>query len=147
MLTRKKRTRILVEGSPDTAKNLSRRVAEAHEIHVIEEPNEGLVMVRMRETSKRSLLNLGEVLVTECRVRLGETIGIGIVCGHKPELAYDLAVIDAACAARVSETEGWDEILLAEEAEIEKRLTRETASVLETKVNFETIDNALGAGA
>jgi len=147
MIPRKKRTQILITGNPLTAKTLADEIRLKHVVNGIEEPNEGLVMIRMQESAKHSIFNLGEVLVTESRVRIGDSIGIGIVVGHKTELAYDLAVIDAACAAGLPETAGWDSVLLAEEKEIDRALKNRAAAVLQTRVNFETIDNALGAGA
>lgn len=140
MIDRHRRTRILIEGDRGLAPGLSARIRESHSVSTLEEPNEGLVMVRMRESAKNGSFNLGEVLVTEAKALMGETIGIGIVVGHEPELALSLAVIDAAFAAGIPECAAIEADLLAEEARIAGRDSSEAAAILKTRVDFQTMD-------
>ncbi len=56
-------------------------------------------MIKMRETAKRELFYLGEVLVTEAKVSINGTLGMGIVVGDNEELALNLAIIDCATNA------------------------------------------------
>jgi alpha-D-ribose 1-methylphosphonate 5-triphosphate synthase subunit PhnG len=140
MIGRYRRTRILVLGKNGLASRLGSMIREKYPVREIEPANEGLVMIKMRETARNSLFYMGEVLVTEAKVRIGERVGIGIVRGHKPELAEDLAVIDAAWAVPLPECAGWESLLLEEEKQIEGNRARDEAGVLETRVSFETMD-------
>jgi alpha-D-ribose 1-methylphosphonate 5-triphosphate synthase subunit PhnG len=144
MIARKRRTEILINGNRKISRQISQEISSRYEIVELEEPNEGLVMVRMRETARNSLFNLGEVLITEAKVMINDSIGIGIVEGHRPDLARELAVIDAAWTARLPECEGWEKLLDAEEKSIQERRRAETRSVLDTRVRFETMDTDSG---
>lgn len=115
-------------------------ISEHYQVKVIQEPESGLVMLKVRETSQKSLFYPGEVLVTECKVQIDKAIGIGIVTGDQPELAYNLAVIDAAFEANLPETIGWVELLENEEKMIQAQIADAQQSILKTKVNFETMD-------
>ncbi|OCT12240.1 phosphonate C-P lyase system protein PhnG [Paenibacillus pectinilyticus] len=139
-MKRKQRTEILINGSPDIASSLSREITSRYPVAVIEEPNHGLVMVKVRETAQKSLFYLGEVLVTECKLQIEGAIGVGIVKGDDPDKAYDLAVIDAAYAADLNETKEWTVILLRESDQIAAERAAYHAKVLQTKVDFETMD-------
>ncbi|OPH50601.1 phosphonate C-P lyase system protein PhnG [Paenibacillus ferrarius] len=139
-MKRKQRTEILINGSPEVAISLSRDIMNRYNIVVIEEPNHGLVMVKVRETAQQSLFYLGEVLVTECKVQIEGAIGVGLIKGDDPEKAYALAVIDAAYAAGLKETKEWFSILQAESDLIATGRAAFQAKVLQTKVDFETMD-------
>ncbi|KKB38050.1 phosphonate C-P lyase system protein PhnG [Bacillus thermotolerans] len=139
-MKRKRRTEILINGSEKLAAKLADEIISRYEVIQVEEPNDGLVMVKVRESAKRSLFYIGEVLVTECKVRIHDSAGIGIVAGHKEELAFHLAVIDAAYQARLKETKDWDKQLLEEEKAIKSERVKQMAHVMKTKVDFETMD-------
>lgn len=138
---RKRRTEILIKGSSEIAKKLCLEIEEKYKVKIVEEPNYGLVMVKIREAAKKSLFYIGEVLVTESKVLIEGKLGIGIVGGNKTELAYWLGVIDAAYNAELKETKWWDEILLCEEIKINEEIKKRQAKILKTKVNFESMDN------
>lgn len=140
MIERQRRTRILIEGDRGLPQAISERIQSRHPVSTLEEPNEGLVMIRMRESAKNGRFNLGEVLVTEAKVLMGETIGIGIVVGHEPKLALALATIDAAFASGIPECGEIEAELLAEELRIEERERAQTAAVMKTRVDFQTMD-------
>ena len=139
-MTRKRRTRTLVEGDPTFRHRLAAEVRAVHDVIELEAPNNGLVMIRMRETARKSVFYLGELLVTEAKVQIGGTIGLGIIAGDAHEAALDLAVIDAAWNARLPETQGWISLLEAEEARLGSEQAREETRLLETRVRFETMD-------
>ncbi|MEH7386375.1 phosphonate C-P lyase system protein PhnG [Bacillus sp. JJ1521] len=139
-MKRRRRTEILINGSHDLAEDFAKSILNRYEVNVIQEPENSLVMVKMRETSKKSLFYPGEVFVTESKVQIHDNIGIGIVAGDQPELAYQLAIIDAAFVARLPETIDWIDRLLQEEQNIQKHQAAATNSILKTKVNFETMD-------
>ncbi len=102
-MNRKKRTVILLKGSFNVVTKLAQEVLRKYNVTTIKEPNSGLVMIKVRETSKKSLFYLGEVFVTECKVLINSCLGIGIVKGQEPDLAYYLAIIDAAYNAYLPE--------------------------------------------
>lgn len=139
-MKRKERTEILINGSPEIAKRLAEEIESRYKVAVIEKPNQGLVMVRVRETAQKSLFYLGEVLVTECKIQIEDAIGIGMIKGNEPERACNLAIIDAAYAAGLNETSGWSDILQSEKIRIEAERTALHAQMLRTKVNFEMMD-------
>ncbi|WP_027416784.1 phosphonate C-P lyase system protein PhnG [Aneurinibacillus terranovensis] len=139
-MKRKKRTEILINGSQEIAAALAQEIRDKYEVKRIEEPNNGLVMVKVRETAQKSLFYLGEVFVTEAKVQINDSLGIGIVKGDEPELAYDLAVIDAAYNAGLKETEEWSQLLLSEEQRINDKRRSIYHKVLKTKVNFDMMD-------
>ena len=97
-------------------------------------------MLKMRENAKQSLFYIGEVAVIEARVEVQGSIGLGVLIGSDSQLAYNLAVIDAAYNANLPEILSWREILLAEEGLIENKIKSKTASILKTKVDFATMD-------
>ena len=98
-MKRKERTRILVHCSNEFLTQWAQYFEQQTQFHVIEEPKNALTMLRMRESAQHSLFYLGEVLVSETRVKCRDTIGIGLIQGNELEKSYALAVIDAACNA------------------------------------------------
>jgi alpha-D-ribose 1-methylphosphonate 5-triphosphate synthase subunit PhnG len=139
-MKRKQRTEILINGSQKIAEEMAREIEQNYPVFVVKEPENGLVMMKIRETAHKSLFYLGEVMITECKVQIEETIGIGIVKGHQPKLAHNLAIIDAAFEANLPQTTRWVEVLKYEEKKIQDAQKARNQDVLKTKVNFETMD-------
>lgn len=139
-MNRKRRTEILIRSPKELAKKLADNVRKKYAIRVIEEPNQGLVMIKMRETAKKELFYLGEVLVSEAKVYVNGALGMGIVKGENEELALNLAIIDGAYKANIEEVNLWEEILIKAENEIKENERKEAAKILETKVDFSTMD-------
>ncbi len=140
-MNRRRRTEILIKGSTEIAKKMFIEISGKYEVKIIEEPNSGLVMTKMREEAQKSLFYLGEVLVTEAKVQISGKLGIGIVRGNETELSYWLAVIDAAYNADLEETKDWQKVLEDEEKRIDEEMRKYNSRVLKTKVNFATMDN------
>lgn len=139
-MKRRERTKILIAGSPRLANQLATEIELAYAVKIIEKPNHGLVMLKLRENAKRSLFYLGEVIVAEAKVEVHGQLGLGIVAGTNEELAYQLAVIDAAYNAGLPETASWSEKLQAEQQCIQEQLNNHNSKILRTKVSFETMD-------
>lgn len=147
-MKRYERTRVLVEGNPSLASEIVRDVEAgaggdgAPVISVLDEPREELVMVQVRETAQGSLFYLGEALMTSCRVRVGETVGLGLLLGSNRCRAYELAVIDAAFSGPggVAFAARWDDRLSQEAARIRAREAAEQQLIQRTKVDFSTMD-------
>ncbi|SFL70974.1 alpha-D-ribose 1-methylphosphonate 5-triphosphate synthase subunit PhnG [Gracilibacillus orientalis] len=139
-MKRKQRTEILIQDGGALAKELAESVMQNYEYREIEEPHYGLTMIKMRETAKKSLFYLGEVLVTEAKIEVNQSIGIGIVIGMKEELAEHLAIIDAAYRADLPVTATWQTQLETAAEKIHQQKVKEQAEILKTKVNFETME-------
>lgn len=139
-MKRRRMTEILIEGNPELADRFASEIRGHHPVRELVAPRQGLTMIKMRETARQSLFYLGEVLVTEAKVEIGDYIGVGIVAGAKEQLAADLAVIDAACRAGLSETAGWNAMLEAEEVRLAGKKRRELAALEKTKVQFDTME-------
>ncbi|TCN21215.1 phosphonate C-P lyase system protein PhnG [Mesobacillus foraminis] len=139
-MKRKRRTEILIKGSRILPEQMTHEVERGYQVKIIQEPENGLVMLKVRETSQKSLFYLGEVLVTECKVQIQNHIGLGVVSGDEPQLAYQLAVIDAAFEGEFPETKTWLDLLETEEQNILEIQKSMDSSILRTKVSFETMD-------
>lgn len=139
-MNRKRRCKVLIDGNSKIAEQLAAVIKSNYKINVLDVPNNGLVMLKMRENAKQSLFYIGEVAVIEARVEVQGSIGLGVLIGSDSQLAYNLAVIDAAYNANLPEILSWGEILLAEEGLIENKIKSKTASILKTKVDFATMD-------
>lgn len=59
-------------------------------------PETGLVMVRGRAGGDGAPFNLGEMTVTRCAVRLGDSVGHAYVAGRDKQQAELAALVDAA---------------------------------------------------
>ena len=105
-MKRYERTRALVEGDPALARAIVcevERDGSQGAVAVLDEPREELVMVQARETAQGSLFFLGEALMTSCRVRVGDAVGLGLVLGSDRCRAYELAVVDAVFSGASAE--------------------------------------------
>ena len=143
-LRRYERTRALVDGDPSLAREIVREVEGemgAEALEVLDEPREELVMVQARETAQGSLFFLGEALMTSCRVRVGDAVGLGLVLGSDRCRAYELAVVDAVFSGAAGDAwaSRWDASLRAELARVEARDQREARRTAATKVDFSTM--------
>lgn len=138
-MRRRRRTTILVNGDPNLAGRLAGTIRQNHDCKEIIAPHYGMTMIKTRESARKSLFYLGEVLVTEAKVEINDCVGIGIVNGMQDQLAKDLAVIDAAYQANLNETVEWNDVLLAEERDITRKRAELQSELMNTKVNFETM--------
>jgi alpha-D-ribose 1-methylphosphonate 5-triphosphate synthase subunit PhnG len=100
-----------------------------------------LVVIKVRESARGSLFYLGEALATECRVRLGEMPGIGLLLGSERQRAFELAVIDAVMSAPapLPEEPGWIALLQAEEARLAAALRSGQERIGRTRVEFSSM--------
>lgn len=141
MISRRRRTEALVESDRSVALGLARQIESEVRVRDLSTPRQGLVMCEVRETARNSRFNLGEALMSESRVRIGETEGLGVVLGSDSELARALAVIDAAleqpqplaCTPQVEQA-----ILSAEES-LARQREREERRIMTSRVSFDTM--------
>ncbi|PIC64135.1 phosphonate C-P lyase system protein PhnG [Sporosarcina sp. P13] len=139
-MNRRRRTEILIQDKGNLAEKFAEAILTTYEYREITAPHYGLTMIKVRETAKNSLFYIGEVLVTEAKMEINNCIGTGIVAGMEEKLAKQLALIDAAYKAELSETILWESQLIAAECEIRNAKAKEQAELVSTKVNFETME-------
>lgn len=139
-MKRRRRTEILINTNPLFAEGMRKQVEQHYDVVVVDEAENGLTMIKMRESAQQSLFYLGEVLMTEVKAQIGDAVGIGIIRGDEPERAYDLAVIDAAFNGKLPITLVWESQLLSEERRWLKQKARKQSQIMETQVNFDVMD-------
>lgn len=144
-MRRRERTRILVKGDRALARRIAADVEAAAHIDIVEEPREELVMVKVRESARRSLFYLGEALMTTCRVSIEGVSGKGMVLGSDRDAAYALAVVDAAYAAPEGRfaTDEWDVLLVEQARLLDAEELLENKAIAATKVDFSTMEDEL----
>ena len=109
------------------------------EFETVSEPTQGLTMIKVREHAENSLFYLGEVLVTETKLRCRKEIGLGVVKGDEPELSTALAFIDL-CFKTDQFIYTLKNILSELEKKEEAAVHKKTQEILQTKVNFDMMN-------
>lgn len=117
---------------------------EAHkndlDFEVISGPELGLTMVKMREHAQNSLFYLGEVLITETKIRSGQTVGVGLIKGEDEAFSLALSFIDLA--NKLGEFKEEFKTLIESLQATEKESVRaRTERILQTKVNFDMMND------
>jgi alpha-D-ribose 1-methylphosphonate 5-triphosphate synthase subunit PhnG len=145
MLKRKMRTEILALMDESKLQEIYTKIDSKYDIEMIEEPSNALVMVKMRESAKKHLFYLGEVYVTECKVMIDGELGLGVIKGEKPNKSKYMAAIDAAYNANLEVLDVIDDMIMNEKKDIDVTKQQRINKILETKVNFETLDEEVKA--
>lgn len=92
---------ILARADADRLKAFSERlIASLGDIEVLQNQT-GLVMLPMQDTAQGVNFHLGEVLVSEARIRAGSQDGYGMRRGRGLGAAMAMALVDLAVAAGV----------------------------------------------
>ena len=136
-MEKKRFFRILGRASRQQVSALAAPYKEKQRITVIKEPAKSLAMIRMRAPVKESLFYLGEVIVCEASVLLGQTKGTAVTMGDDFEKVLDMAVLDAAVNAGIFQEE--DALLILEAAQTAET-EKENALYLNTMVSFTAMD-------
>ena len=142
-MNRRRRTRILVL-SGALRRDWAAAIRQTRRVEILEPPRAGLVMAQVRESARKMVFALGEVLVTEAKARVDGRVGLGLVRGWDEAAAEDLAVIDAACRAATAAEERWSDRLVEAEAALEAELAAERRRLEATRVDFQTMDQGGG---
>lgn len=103
----------------------------------VEDNRTGLVMLPMRDTAQGVNFHLGEVLMSEARIRAGGQTGYGMRRGRDLEVAMAMAVVDLAAALGLAHDriEGF----VAQEARAQSEADDATLRRIEaTRVDMET---------
>ncbi len=93
-MNRREITAILAGASAKEVGEIAEKIKRNHEIQILKQPQKTLVMVKVRESVKKSLFYLGEVLATECMVTVNGTKGASVLAGDDFEKCICAAVID-----------------------------------------------------
>lgn len=139
-MNRRERTRILIESRNNIAEKIADEIRQKYKVNIIQAPENGLTMVKVRETAKKQLFYLGEVIIIEAKCIIDGTIGIGIVANDDEDLVLNLAIIDAAYNKGIEEIERYDKILEEEKIDIERYEEEIAQEILKTKVDFSTMN-------
>ncbi|ABR47363.1 conserved hypothetical protein [Alkaliphilus metalliredigens QYMF] len=138
-MNRRKRTEILIKSPIEVARSFAKEIENHYDMTIIEKPHQTLTMIKIKEEARKSQFFIGEVLVTEAKVKVKDQLGLGIVTGINESLALTLAIIDAAYNLELIETKKWNEKLFYEEKKLQKQRALEVERILKTKVSFETM--------
>ena len=133
------RTKLLIEIGKTEAIEFAGEILNKYHVEEIQPPKLGLTMIKMRESAQQSLFYIGEVLITETKVKINDSFGIGIVIEEDEHLSRALAIIDAAYKEELPEAVSFEKELVKLEAEYQQQLEKEKCSIERTKVNFETM--------
>lgn len=104
---------------------------------VIAEPTVGMIMARAIEGARGEVFNVGEILVTECQVRIDQTEGWSMLMGSRSAGALAVATLDAAIEASRVACDLIDEVLLRLIAQQDAELASAQAELASTRVQFE----------
>ena len=139
-MDRKLWTRVFAKYGRQEAIDFFLKYKEELDFDIISGPSEGLVMVKTREKEKNTLFYMGEVLITETKIRHGSTVGTGLVKGSDNELSQAMAFIDLSIKMEQFTTE-LPKILETLKNIEANDIAEKTEKILQTKVNFEMMND------
>ena len=93
-MNRREMSAILAGASAEEVRAAAEGIRDKYEIQILKQPQKTLVMVKVRESVKKSLFYLGEVLATECMVTVNGAKGASVMTGDNFEKCINAAVID-----------------------------------------------------
>lgn len=93
-MNRREMTAVLAGASSEEVKAAAAGIRDKYEIQILKQPQKTLVMVKVRESVKKSLFYLGEVLATECMVTVNGAKGASVMAGDDFEKCINAAIID-----------------------------------------------------
>ncbi len=138
-MDRRNRLEILAQADAAVLLLLAEEILATSEAEVIKQPETSLLMARANDSVTGSPFNLGEILVTESEVRLGNHIGYSLIMGEESERALAAAVIDAALEGGHASTSSIEEKLGQEESRLKMEKEKEFGLVAQTRVDFEIV--------
>ncbi|MFL8800931.1 MULTISPECIES: phosphonate C-P lyase system protein PhnG [unclassified Clostridioides] len=137
-------TKILINMDLGELEKIYSMIKDISSISIIKDPNLATVMVRANESVNNTTFNLGEILVTECSVKVDESLGYGIVAENDNKKVVYLATIDAVLHSNNTK---FDELknyinksVYEENLRYEQEIIDEFSLINKTKVQFNTMD-------
>ncbi|MFW6022594.1 MAG: phosphonate C-P lyase system protein PhnG [Halanaerobiaceae bacterium] len=120
--------------------SIREKVRMKYSISLIKPVDTSLVMMGTKDSVQFTSFYLGEVLISQCVVSVGNYYGYGYIMGENLQKAYNLAVIDAIWC-RDSELTTEIEELLTEEKDRQENILKKEYEILEkTRVQFESME-------
>lgn len=135
-MDKKRWTSLFIKYGKEEAADFLDAYRNAVPFQIISEPTEGLTMIKVREHAENSLFYIGEMLVTETKIRQEQTIGLGVVKGSNRNLSMAVAFIDLCFSLDVL-TDELEQILESLEVKEAAYIEARTQEILETKVDFD----------
>lgn len=135
-MNRREVTAVLAGASVKDVSAIADKIKERCEIRILKQPQKTLVMVKVRESVKKSLFYLGEVLATECMVTVNGVKGASVLAGDDFQKCISAAVIDGFLN---DQTQDHQEILKgiqALDARQKKEREQLNRQLRKSKVNF-----------
>lgn len=118
--------------------SLAKEIRNVLKVRIIKQEN-GLVMMRARDSVENEVFNLGEILVSEAEVEINGVLGYSQVLGDDTEKALAGAILDAVCEIKHPFREKIIKMLNQEKNYYEKEKAKECAKIKSTKVEFEVM--------
>lgn len=139
-MDRKKWTALFIRYGRQEAIEFYALHKEHMDFETVSEPTLGLTMVKVREHAQNSLFYMGEVLITETKLRHNKEIGLGVVKGDDAELSTALAFIDL-CFKKEQFIYTLNTVIDGLEAREKESVHKETQEILRTKVSFDMMND------
>ncbi len=139
-MNRKERFEAIAACDEERLAALAERVlAGGVQVTILRPPSPGLVMVRARESARRSVFNLGEATVTEAEVEIDGARGYAMTMGIRPRHGLAGAIVDAAAEALPALRPAIEDELRAALRERDERRAARRRRVAGTRVEFDEI--------
>ena len=94
MMNRRELSAILAGATAQEVEAAAQEIKDTCEIQILKQPQKTLVMVKVRESVKKSLFYLGEILAPECMVTVNGKKGASVMAGDDFDKCISAAVID-----------------------------------------------------
>ncbi len=127
---------IMAEGDLDRWLDLAQLIVDRHEVEIMMPPEPCTAMLQAVDSVGCTPFYLGEVLMSEAAVAVNGVAGYGFALEDEPRRALSVAIVDAALAAGVAETEAIRQALADEASRLQRQTKRDESLVAATKVNF-----------
>ncbi|MGP8321564.1 MAG: phosphonate C-P lyase system protein PhnG [Methanosarcinaceae archaeon] len=95
-MNRDKRFGLIARANGELMCDIAERILADTGVDIVKKPLCGMIMMRFRDTAGNCIFNLGEVLVSEAEVRIGNSMGYAMMMGIELETALAGAILDAA---------------------------------------------------
>jgi alpha-D-ribose 1-methylphosphonate 5-triphosphate synthase subunit PhnG len=144
IMNRNERTELLARADTDKIRRLAeeflgqRKINE--DLHIINPPEVGMVMMQVREPVCKERFHLGEVVVTRAEVALGSSRGWAMRAGTDRETTLAAALLDACAEYATELAEAVDELCRQTAERLAQDEQREWTELRATTVNFEELD-------
>lgn len=135
-MNRRERSAILAAASREEVDAVAQGIKDICKIQILKQPQKTLVMVKVRESVRRSLFYLGEVLATECMVTVDGTRGASVMAGDDFEKCVSAAIIDGFLNGEGKNTEGVLEQIRQLDMKQQKLREKSNRQLRKSKVNF-----------